>query len=556
MSLSPVCFYKMFSGIGTFLFIDFNLLKQSTMIFVDAFTNLIFLILASNANGQSCTCNVINETCEVNCCCDSDCASGDILTYQSCTNQLFDISTQLCITDQVVWSQDRHVESIVRQNDLFCVVENTFTERNFYVGASCIENNSCFANLEPEFNYVSVPGALTFQESFYKSGDPIAIEYPSNALSLLSAPMQGVSGLCLDYSPVKYLVSRTASCSRMEIDLASLCASNTVVDFNIYQNFIVYSAPPTSMNASQVNVGRECVVSGLQGSCANPILNGAVCNYAVTSVSYQVITDSFNGIERVNALFVLQNISSNDLPLVQSFSVSFQTVTNENRDASQRSGNPGYLVGYPLLGLRGNSSNNVSVTDIFLIKPDSTGLCTGSRSQVRLPIRFGHEERTGCQMSVGSNCTALQNEIYTFFDMLTFNSGNTVFVGIFGNANLSDPFAWLQLIQANHSADPSTNTSGCNGIVLSSNYEIAFANSGLISNPQPKLVSIRHSYGDPVFLRYVCPPGPSCNQLVEISTSVKFVDVSETIVAVQTDTPTIKEKLPVNFFFPLKNIVF
>ena len=510
------------------------------------------LFLVSGVKSQTCTCDLISGVCEVDCCCDPDCSVADNATFLNCMEKAFDTTTQICIFDQVVFVRNSRLIAQTRTNDLFCVVENTFNERNFYSSPQCVSLNSCFNNLNTQYSYGFVTANPVFVD-FYKSGDPILVLYPSGAQGLFTIPSATVSSVCDSDNPVSYLFSRSATCTRTFADLNSTCtAANTVLDYQTYESFIFFATfngnesivfNQTTTHAT-VNITSDCTPA----TCA-PQLSGSSCNNAVRSVTYLIITDGVNGIVEVFASYLLHNITSADLPLSQTFSVIFQTLDATN--PVQRSGNPGYIVGRPLVVRVEDASGMVSNnSDIFLFNPGPFGDC----NLARLPILFGQDQRTGCEVEVISDCSALQQNITSLLNDFVFGS-NTVAIGIFGNADFTNQEGFLSLQAGSNSAAPVSSLTGCDGMVLSSSYEILFANTGSINSPQPKVAAIRHKYGNPQSIRFLCSPGsPACNQKVEVSTSVTFVDISETPLSIQRSSPTKEEQLPVSFLFPLSNI--
>lgn len=523
---------------------------------------VVLLCLVSSVYGQTCTCDLISGECEVNCCCDNDCTDTDNSTFSSvfCDETEFNPSNEICIFNQIVFVTNSLLSEQTRVNDSYCVVENTISERNYYNNPSCIADNSCFNNLDLEYSYV-LPASSPVLGAFYRSGDTILIEYLSGAQGLFSTPTATVSSGCDSDNPVKYLFSKTNTCTRFLTDLSTACVANSVLDYQTYEGFDVYAAfnPNESLTINSTTSNEtamaENITISIDSNCSmincSLQLSGSTCSNSVTSVDYLFITDGLNGIVSLSVSYTLQSITAADLPLIQTFSVRFQNLNATN--PIQRSGNPGYLVGRPLIvRLEDGTGSVTSNPDIFLFNPSPTGSC----SLERLPILFGQDQRTGCLVNVTNDCSSLQQSIRTFLDTSVFDSNiGQVSVGIFGNAEIANSAGFFQLQAGNYSANPANSLTGCSGMILSSNFEVLFANTASVNDPQPKIAAIGHNYGNPQSIRFLCDPGlASCTQTVEISTSVTFVDISETALSNQRSLPTKEEQLPVSFLFPLTNI--
>ena len=514
---------------------------------------MLITLLLTQVSAQSCSCDLVNAVCEIDCCCDSDCSSNDAATFLFCIGDSFNASNQLCVHDQVVFYNNPNIVSQLRQDDLFCIVENSFSERNFYTSPSCLTGAaaSCFNNLLTRFRFVSPSTSIPASLDVYRAGDSIITQYLSTAQGILSTPGPGVNNVCTESNPVHHFYPRTTLCNRLISNLSTACEEESALDYSSYTSFKVFSRPNMTA-ANPLDVTSTCLSNGASVMCDIPQFIGTSCTNAVLSLSYLVTSNDFNEIQSTEATFTIASITQDDLPLTQSFTVMFQTLTTNASSAVSKSGNPGYLVGKPLLTALVLSTGDPSFnSEVFLITPDSRGYCTGLN--VKLPLRFQQNQRSGCLVNVSTDCADLQLTIRNELDRLLFNSGASVYLALYGNANTNafNANEWLLLEPGTFLSSPTKSASSCGNIILSSHIDVSYSNTGFRTSPQPRLVSVRHSYGEPEDVVFTCPPG-TCVQMVEIFSSVNFVDVSETYLSRQQTLPTIEEKLPVNFFFPLK----
>ena len=296
-----------------------------------------------------------------------------------------------------------------------------------------------------EFTVMLLLQMLKTQETVYQFGDVIYVSYPSvpNIEYLFSTPSSGFSNTCQDNNPVKYLVSRNSSCSRVISDttIQNVCSSSAL-NFETYSNaFQIYQQPSSSLVSINVD---GCMVDGAFGNCFAPSFDAATstCSNAVTSASYVITTEGQNGIIAVNVSFMLENVQVTNSPLLQSFSVAYSSTPVGGDAPFDRSGNPGYVIGFPLLSaarLQDTSitavsnilQNSVIGVEISLINLDPTGFCD-PQAQNRLLVSFGVDKRTGCRITVNDRCNDLGTFIQNTLDGPTydaFDGAGVVFVG-------------------------------------------------------------------------------------------------------------------------------
>ncbi|XP_076822512.1 tectonic-3-like [Clavelina lepadiformis] len=547
---------------------------------------IYILLMLSCVLGQrtTCFCDLNIGLCDVNCCCDTeDCSTSDIETF-TCLVPLTNADTLHCVYDQVVFVNNIAQTQTVRQNGLFCIEVDNFATRNMYTLPACISSDTCFDDIGQIYFYnvsTNVPQAT---ESFYQSGDIVyTIFNNSNAQSMLTLPSSGVSNVCQDNNPVKYLSNESNSCSRSSSDLMTSCNTDYSLDFAFYAEGFKIVPSPSLLNLTGnseilfndtelVSISASCTLNNINTTeCVSPVYNATTtqCENVVTSATYTIGTNGTNGISSVDLQIDLSMIGEASFPLTQQFAINFVSIQNTGT-VLQLSGNPGYLIGRPLLTAvcdsagvpqSFNSNPNVGVT---LVTPTATGLCSASEALTRQAILFGQDQTTGCMTALStSTCQQIQQEIFATLDGQIFNQNGSVCIGSYGNTtDLTSTADWTQVIKADSESllisVTETNT-GCQNMILSSVYEILFANAGNISDPQPKVVGARYSYGNPQFLQFRCIGG-NCDrgtnqQRVEISTSVTFIDISETPVSLETQRPTIEAKLPNDFFSPFKDSV-
>ena len=189
----------------------------------------------------------------------------------------------------------------------------------------------------------------------------------------------------------------------------------------------------------------------------------------VTGVDYTFVYSTASGLLTIKSVQVVvwlatRNIVANSA-IPQSFSVSFQSELQSI--TYEKSGNPGYIYGAPVLaGTSLTNGNKFAVSyipdarfGITLVKdvPSTSGgpvSCTSGTADYdnRSPVTFGENSKGGCTMWLrysdlaSSNCNALRKRIY---DLQTLTAAKIDVVGIFGNSSFSNELSdWVAVINS------------------------------------------------------------------------------------------------------------
>ncbi|XP_023367371.1 tectonic-3 isoform X1 [Otolemur garnettii] len=198
-----------------------------------------------------------------------------------------------------------------------------------------------------------------------------------------------------------------------------------------------------------------------------------------------------------------------------------------------RSGNPGYIVGKPLLALTGDI--NYSMT---LLQSQGNGICSVKRHE----IQFGVNAMSGCKLRPKfPNCSHIQQEIY----QTLHGRQKPEHVAIFGNADPAQKGEWTRILHRSCGVS-AMNCTSCCFIPVSLEIQVLWAFIGLQSNPQAHVSRAR-------FL-YQCQSIETESQAVtqvSLTTLVKFVDITQKPEPPRGQ-PRTDWKLPFDFFFPFK----
>ena len=282
--------------------------------------------------------------------------------------------------------------------------------------------------------------------------------------------------------------------------------------------------------------------------------------------------------------------------------IHYWTTDNVTIIPEQKSGNPGYLKGYPIragvLALRDpqlikDESTMAAITenDLYIDRGDedfTKYLSTMTNGQDCNPfnrqrIQFGINSRAGCIMhktrkQLSESCMDLRKKAMEVIlgtipngakrnkrDRLVPTYGLALLkrhrVGIFGNSKITIPQDWIEVSTSNlpdedffETLDTGVGYGQCRDVITSLHIQIHYANVGAQANPQAKILSVEYQFAPPEDILFRCSGLhcrlPNATQAIEISTSVGFVDLTQPALPQFKEKPVLEAKLPHDFFYP------
>ncbi|XP_032347109.1 tectonic-3 isoform X4 [Camelus ferus] len=432
-----------------------------------------------------CVCDLTPGACDINCCCDRDCYLLHPRTvFSFCLPGSVRSSHWVCVDNSLIFRSNSPFPSRVFMDSngirQFCVHVNN-SKLNYFQKLQTVDATN-FQALATEFGGESFTSTFQTQlpPPFYRAGDPILTYFPQwSVMGLLRQPAGvGAGGLCAESNPAGFLESKSTTCARFFKNLADSCTLDPALDAASYYNFTVlkFQVPVT-----------------LVSQAGSPLLAGNTCQNVVSQASQQSAAASVTG---------------------------------------PRSGNPGYIVGKPLLALTGDKRHSMT-----LLQSQGDGTCSVKRHEVQ----FGVNAISGCKLRLKRvDCSHLQQEIYHTLH----GRPRPEHVAIFGNADPAQKGAWTRILSRNCSVSAMRCTSCC-VVPVSLEIQILWAYIGLQSNPQAHVSGAR-------FL-YQCQPIQDTQHETEVSltTVVTFVDITQKPEPPRGQ-PRMDWKLPFDFFFPFK----
>lgn len=514
-----------------------------------------------------CPCNLQNEQCDINCCCDPDCTEERSL-FTDCSIKIISSDPRLCKQDAVVYSLSTtedglsRVESSVQQEvnpDVFCIQSANY-EEGISFGTPKIPTEENFDSLFDQFvgfffgrtRDNSAQSPQIGDSPGYRHGDLIQTVNEAAERDLFTIPASAGTAHCLDANPAVFLKDQTSRCIR-SFDLAQVCSSLEALDLRTYTMVNICSGKNKEANVIGVKVA-AITLESLEGTWTPgdpaesaayvPVLleSGDVCNNVVKQVKYIFRYSEAGEILNVMASVLLGAIKSSMVPIQQEFQITFlQEITSTG--GLRFSGNPGYVVGLPLVAGTRTADGIVQSTDpkgsLTIFQNSGEQDCLLGSSQ-RSPVLFGIDMVSGCTFKLldAVNCSLVSEVILSVLKGQYFPDH----VASFGNSLPQNPLDWVPI--QNQTITSSTQT--CS-LPLSYHLEVKWTKYGTLVNPQAQIVSVM---GTVLTNTSSLSLLTSASGRLSVTTSVSFVDVSASASPGYKVPPTIDAKLPFDFFFP------
>ncbi|XP_023273615.1 tectonic-1 isoform X1 [Seriola lalandi dorsalis] len=512
-----------------------------------------------------CPCDQSRGVCDINCCCDRDCGE-EVALFTGCSVTSVSGNKQLCSHDVALYSLGSTVDgysdpqvSVTKETsyDIFCIQSQNSVD-GFSHPSPVLPTNGSFDSLFQQFtsfmfdlegNRGQLSPAELRASSGYQFGDEMLTAGEGGDRGLFSLPAPGLTADCVDTSPAAFLKDQSRACSRRLV-LHQDCSTSAALNMDTYTNIHVCAVKNKDAALVPVEVASvvlqsvdqtQTELSMSEREDLSPVLlNPGLCANVVLKVGYVVTYSPAGQILNMSVSLVLGFVRKAALPLKQDFQITF-VQQNVEQATVHYSGNPGYVVGLPLVS--GTRAADGIVRSIDL--RDTLSLLHGAEDQdclhgphQRSPVLFGLDSLSGCTLRLedAANCSLVSQLL---LDVLR-GTDSPQYVASLGNSPLNNPLDWVQV----HSNFNPGDAQSCS-IPLSFHLEVEWTKHGSLVNPQPQIVSIKEViqtnstslwFGDSSFL--------------SVRTSVAFIPVSAAALPGYRVTPTINAKLPFDFFFP------
>ncbi|KAM9622547.1 tectonic-1 [Trichechus inunguis] len=510
-----------------------------------------------------CVCDLSPTQCDVNCCCDPDCSSTDFSVFSACSVPVVTGDSQFCSQKAATYSMNftadppQRVFKLVDKINpsIFCIHITNYKPALSFINPEVPDENNFDKFMKTSGGFA--PNADSDVSSTTRLDSPntsAKYEYgvPLQTLdSFLRFPSPLTSSLCTDDNPAAFLVNQAVKCTRRinleqcnetealkmafysRPEILKVPNSRTKVPVTV-QSIVVQSLNQTltRLEDTQVNLQPAFVSAG----------NLNVCTNVVLEVKYSLTYTDAGEITRAGLSLLLGTVSSGVVPIQQKFEIHF---IQRNTKPVPLSGNPGYVVGLPLVaGFQPQKGSGIIQMTYrygqFTILHSTTEQDCLAIEGIRTPVLFGYNMRSGCKLRLtrAIPCRLAMQKVKS----LLKGQGFPDYVAPFGNSRAQDVLDWVPV----HFLTQSSNMKDSCQVPAALVIVVKWTKYGSLVNPQAKIVNVTANLISSSF-----PEADSGNErTILISTAVTFVDVSAPAEAGFRARPTINARLPFNFFFP------
>ncbi|XP_053284771.1 tectonic-1 isoform X2 [Pleuronectes platessa] len=518
------------------------------------------LLLPATDADRLCPCDEHSGACDINCCCDTEC-DEELPLFTGCSVSTVSGNKQLCSCDVASYSLRSTIDGYsqlqpsVRKEtnyDIFCIQSQNRIDGWSHPSPS-LPTDSNFDTLFKQFTSflfgLEENTAELQVPSGYQYGDVMVTAGEDGDRGMFWLPAPGVTADCVDTSPAAFLKDDSRGCSR-RVNLDQDCSSLPALKMGTYTDVQLLTG--TNKDAAVVPVEVASVIlqslEGTQtkwnmsgGENLSPVLlNPGLCANVVLKVVYAMKYNPAGKIVNVSVSLILGFVRETALSLKQEFQITFLQDVEEV--AVDYSGNPGYVVGLPLVsGTRTHDGIVRSIDSrqtLSLLDAAEDQDCLRGLHQ-RSPVLFGLDSVSGCTLRLEdtANCSLVSQVL---LDVLR-GPNYPQYVASFGNSPLNNPLDWVQ-ISSFHPGEAQS----CS-IPLSLHLEVEWTKYGSLVNAQPQIVSIKEVVQTNT-TSFALLSGSS--SILTISMSVAFTPVSAAALPGYNAMPTIDAKLPYDFFSP------
>ncbi|XP_062416683.1 tectonic-1 isoform X2 [Pungitius pungitius] len=525
------------------------------------------LLAPGTTVGSLCPCDKLMNVCDINCCCDRAC-NKEIALFTGCSVDTISGKKQLCSNVVVTYSLESRFNgyselySFVRKeinHDIFCIQSQNRVDGLSHPSPA-LPTESNFDSLFDKyirFYFGSETPVKRQSLSGYQCGDVMVTAGESGQGGIFQLPAPLITSDCVDNSPAAFLKHQSSRCSR-RLDLKHDCESLLALHIDTYTKMWLFAGktPDAAVFVTLLELvpvelasvvlqtvdGSQTELMNSGGKNLNPVLlNPTLCVNVVLKVAYVTTFNPSGKIVNVTVSLVLGFVREAALSLEQEFSITF---VEENGDdgAIHYSGNPGYVVGLPLVSGTRTAEGIVRSVD----SRDTVSLLHSARDQdclqephKRSPVLFGLDFVSGCtiRLTDAANCSLV---LQVVLDVLRGpNKGR--FVASFGNSPLHYPLDWVPMKSNFNPVDEQS----CR-IPLSLHLQIQWTKYGSLMNPQAQIVSIK----EVIQTNITSLDMSGGNSIFSIRTSVAFTSSSAPGLPGYRATPKINANLPFDFFYP------
>ncbi|XP_023395065.1 tectonic-1 isoform X3 [Loxodonta africana] len=454
-----------------------------------------------------CVCDLAPAQCDVNCCCDPDCSSVDFSVFSACSVAVVTGDSQFCSQKAAVYSMnftadppERVFKLVDKINpSIFCIHITNYKPALSFINPEVPDENNFDKLMKTSGGFtlnaesdISSTAKLDSPNTSakYECGVPV-----QTADSFLRLPSPLTSEVCTDDNPAAFLVNQAVKCTRRinleqceeikALRMASYSSpeilrvpnSRTKVLVTV-QSIVVQSLNQTltRLEDAQVDLQPAFVSAG----------NLNVCTHVVVEAKYSLTYTDEGEITKAGLSLLLGTVSSGLVPIQQKFEIRF---IQQNTKPVPLSGNPGYVVGLPLVaGFQPQKGSGIIQTtnrygQLTVLHSTTEQDCLAIEG-IRTPVLFGYNMHSGCKLRLtrAIPCQLTMQKVKS----LLKGQGFPDYVAPFGNSRAQDVLDWVPV----HFLTQSSNTKDSCQVPVALVIEVKWTKYGSLVNPQAKIVNV------------------------------------------------------------------
>ncbi|XP_015111820.1 tectonic-3 [Diachasma alloeum] len=554
-----------------------------------------------NPAGNACPCDLLPSTCDINCCCDLDCKEYQLSVFSHCydynqATKLYD--SRYCYrTDFIKKNRTDFILDRLADN-LFCISHDNLPP--FYTSITTIEvqNRRNFEEvLKAHEEDESTPLSFQWQEEEtqelekfkanapYVHGDLLRT-YDNKSMRTVDVPSTGFTGQCSSRKSLKYLEDFQSVCLQTQLSNSNkFLFSETFTNISLISNSLFMKNVTIRDSECSRNVcipidSRFCGNSGVCNGTVSPkgLCDGGVCSNVVRRVTYVIHHNGTSGIQRARVFVEVGNTSRS---FHQYFQVKYEWINEFDRKGGvvARSGNPGYLIGKPII-IGTLVTSNITKTNVLneiVINTTSSvlkiplggkdGKCYKNEEE-KLIVGFGEDIKSKCSVSLTTNdfssksCVKLQEKILErlFGDTLVNVSQIEQYkIHVSKASNTSSNVThWTQVLlnkipRNNANTEVFGDETICVGVIKSVRIDVLYSVLPKIDDKDHyKIIGVGITLGEASQAHWDKCSGDDCVERLEaeVVSYVVFHDISNPSMYYYAGGPNLDISLPYDFFYP------
>ncbi|KAL8614011.1 hypothetical protein ACOMHN_023246 [Nucella lapillus] len=207
-----------------------------------------------------CPCDLTYLTCDINCCCDTECTDADKETFSGCIPGRLggrDPDPDLRSCDSDHFPKDDWFRVLCVEFESNALLGEFYFNTNKLTSATEVTNKLVAQKKSQVYTYREAESRFSDLAvvSGYTDGSNILTIYSQGGAGNLPLPRHASSGRCLDSTPVQFLRDSRSTCTR--VLTPDTCADLTVFSAGVYMQASSVSSPACPKSFSVSSTGRS-----------------------------------------------------------------------------------------------------------------------------------------------------------------------------------------------------------------------------------------------------------------------------------------------------------